>query len=54
MTVNVDGISLLEKGETPDDALSKELGVLHSFGGQLLLVLRTLPQLLLLFKPATP
>lgn len=26
MTFNVDGISLLEKGETPDGALAKELG----------------------------
>lgn len=26
MTFNVDGISLLEKGETPDNALAKELG----------------------------
>lgn len=26
MTFNVDGISLLERGETPDEALAKELG----------------------------
>lgn len=28
MTFNVDGISLLEKGETPDEALAKDLGEL--------------------------
>lgn len=26
MTFNVDGISLLEHGETPDEGLAKELG----------------------------
>lgn len=28
MTFNVDGISLLERGETPDAGLAKELGEL--------------------------
>lgn len=32
MTFNVDGISLLEKGETPDEALAKELGKRHEAG----------------------
>lgn len=26
MTFNIDGMSLLERGETPDEALAKELG----------------------------
>lgn len=30
MTFNVDGISLLEHGETPDEALAKELGTMQS------------------------